>query len=84
MTSEDLLMFCYKPRTIYDIANEFGVSTKAVAPRLRKLMAEQRLIRRTTDQGTVRMKQWYMTIEATQNPALLATQYSQNVMGVWL
>jgi predicted ArsR family transcriptional regulator len=84
MTSEDLLMFCYKPRTIHDIAAEFSASTKAVAPRLRKLMAEQRLIRRTTDQGTARMKQWYMTIEATQNPALLATQYSQNVMGVWL
>lgn len=84
MDNNDILKFCFRPRTIHDITAEFNTSPKAVAPRLRKLMAEQRLIKRTTDQGTAKMKQWYMSIETTQNPAAYAQQYCKQIMGVWL
>lgn len=84
MIPEDVIRFCFRPRTIYDIAAEFNTTPKAAHPKLRKLIAEQRLIRRTTNQGTVDMKQWYMTIEPAENPAELAQQYSTKVLGVWL
>jgi hypothetical protein len=84
MTGEDILMFCYKPRTVKEMATHFNVPQRAVAQRLRKLIADQRIIRRTTDQGKHCMKQWYMTLEVPQNPALLAKKYSLNVLGVWI
>lgn len=79
----EILEYCYKPRTIYDLIEKFDKRKNQLNKPLLKLQLQQKLIRRVTDQGTARMKHWYMT-NNIENPAQMAKQFSIQVMGVWM
>ena len=80
---EQLIEYCYKPRTITDIQAHFKIGRSQVSKQLLKLQLENKIIRRVTDQGTERMAWWYMT-QKPEAPAKLAKKYSKCVMGVWI
>jgi CTP-dependent riboflavin kinase len=86
MTIEDrIAQFCIKARTAVDVRQEFRLSEERTARILRQLIREERIVRRNTDQGTERMKTWYVNVEKPPlDLAALATQSSRQVMGVWM
>lgn len=84
LSADEIVDYCFKPRTMNELTARFNASKNAIGPRLRKLMTEQRIIRRVTDQGTENMMHWYMMIETPKDPSTLSKRYSKQVMGVWL
>lgn len=82
---DKISQFCIKPRTIDDVCKKFEMGDNTAHRYLRQLIQEERIIRRTTDQGTERMKIWYLNIEKPPlDIAKLATQSNRLVMGVWM
>lgn len=81
--NEEILEYCYKPRTMAQLTKHFGKGKNVLGPRLLKLQLENKLIRRVTDQGTADMMHWYMA-KQVPDPAGLAKKYSRQIMGVWL
>jgi hypothetical protein len=80
---EQILDYCYKPKTIHDLTKKFKKTQGQLSKPLLRLQLSQKLIRRVTGQGTKNMKHWYMT-NNIENPADMAKQYSIQVMGVWM
>ena len=79
----DILDYCYKPRTIDDLIKKFDKRKNQLNKPLFKLQLQHKILRRVTDQGTSKVKHWYMTNDI-KDPAGMAKRYSQQVMGVWI
>ena len=80
---QEIIDYCFKPRTTYEIAKHLNLTVKQVQGRLRKLTRDNIIIRRETDVGTAAWTRWYMTQKPT-DPVTLSKKYSKNIMGVWL
>jgi|1048.fasta_scaffold48534_3 predicted ArsR family transcriptional regulator len=80
---QEIIDYCFKPRTTDQIAKHLGLTVKQVQGRLRTLTRDNLIIRRETDVGTAAWRRWYVT-QKPADPVNLSKKYSKNIMGVWL
>jgi DNA-binding Lrp family transcriptional regulator len=80
---QEIIDYCFKPRTMNDLCARFKMSDRAMQARMRKLTRENLIIRRETDVGTRNWRQWYIS-QKPSDVVRLCKEYSRNVLGVWL